>query len=169
MRLAAIVAVSNNLVIGRNNALPWYLPEDLKYFKQVTLGKPVIMGRKTYDSIGRPLPGRCNIVITANPHWQAAGVKVVHSLAAAISLAEAECLITGAEEAMIMGGAQLYAEALPQVERLYLTQVEAEVEGDAFFPALDWQHWQLLQQQDHAPSGANPYPYSFRVYQRRAD
>ena len=137
MQLSLIVAAARNGVIGRNNALPWHLPEDLKYFKRVTMGKPILMGRKTFESIGRALPGRSNLVITRNGEWQAEGVQVVRSLEAALSLAEDIALIDGVDELMVIGGAQIYAEALPRSERIYLTEVDADVEGDAYLPAID--------------------------------
>ena len=163
-----IVAVAENGVIGRNNALPWYLPNDLKYFKQTTMGKPVIMGRKTYESIGKPLPGRTNIVITRQADYQPEGVKVVNSVEAARELAESVCLIDGQEEAMIMGGAEIYALALPHTDRLYLTEVHADVEGDAFFPEYDKSLWQEVAREDFAAEGPNPYNYSFVVYEAKA-
>jgi dihydrofolate reductase len=166
MRLALIWAMSQNRVIGRNNALPWYLPEDLKYFKQITMGKPIIMGRKTWESIGRPLPGRTNIVITRDPSFAAEGVKVVHSLDEAIRMAEKICLINGSDEAVVMGGAEIYALALPRADRLYMTQVHAEVHGDAFFPEFDLDSWEELGREDFKASGANPYDYSFVVLER---
>lgn len=164
--LAVIVAAAENGTIGRNNALPWHLPEDLRYFKRVTMGKPIVMGRKTYESIGRPLPGRTNIVITRSPDWNAEGVKVVHSLDAALSLAEDIALIDGASELMVIGGAEIYATALPAADRLYLTQVEAEVPGDAFLPAVDWSGWREVSRERHAASESNPFDYSFVVYER---
>jgi dihydrofolate reductase len=164
MKLALIWAMSRNRVIGRNNALPWYLPEDLKYFKRVTMGKPIIMGRKTWESIGRPLPGRTNIVITRSSSYQVPeGVKVVSSLEAAFELADKVCLINGVNEAVVIGGAEIYALALPRATRLYMTQVHAEVDGDAFFPQIDLDVWQELAREDFAASGANPYDYSFVV------
>jgi dihydrofolate reductase len=166
MRLALIWAMSQNRVIGRNNALPWYLPEDLKYFKRVTMGKPVIMGRKTWDSIGRPLPGRTNIVITRDRAFTAEGVKVVHSLDEAIRMAENICLINGGDEAVVMGGAEIYALALPKADRLYMTQVHADVHGDAFFPEFDLESWEELGREDFKASVANPYDYSFVVLKR---
>jgi dihydrofolate reductase len=166
MRLALIWAMSQNRVIGRNNALPWYLPEDLKYFKRVTMGKPVIMGRKTWDSIGRPLPGRTNIVITRDRAFTAEGVKVVHSLDEAIRMAENICLINGGDEAVVMGGAEIYALALPKADRLYMTQVHADVHGDAFFPEFDLESWEELGREDFKASVANPYDYSFVVLER---
>lgn len=166
MRLALIWAMSRNRVIGRNNALPWYLPEDLKYFKRVTMGKPVIMGRKTWESIGRPLPGRTNIIVTRNTDFEAEGAKVVHSLDEAIGMAENIALINGNEEAVVMGGAEIYRQALPRADRLYLTQVHADVEGDAFFPEFDIERWHELGREDFSASGPNPYDYSFVALER---
>jgi len=166
MKLALIWAMSRNRVIGRNNALPWHLSEDLRYFKRVTMGKPIIMGRKTWESIGRPLPGRTNIVITRDHDFQAAGVRVVHSLDDALRLAEHIGVIEGAEEAVVIGGAEIYALALPKAERLYLTQVHAEVQGDAWFPEFDLSKWQELAREDFNAEGPNPYPYSFIVLER---
>lgn len=166
MKLALIWAMARNRTIGRNNALPWYLPEDLKYFKRVTLGKPIIMGRKTWESIGRPLPGRTNIVITRDAAFQADGVRVVHSLEQALALAEKICLLDGGDEAIVMGGAEIYALALPHADRLYLTQVHADVEGDAHFPPLDLTQWHELGREDFAAQGPNPYDYSFLILER---
>ena len=168
MKLSMIVAVAENGGIGRNNSLPWYLPNDLKYFKQTTMGKPVIMGRKTYESIGKPLPGRTNIVITRQADYQPEGVKVVNSVEAAKELAESVCLIDGQDEAMIMGGAEIYALSLPYTDRLYLTEVHADVQGDAFFPEYDKSRWQEVAREDFAAEGPNPYSYSFVVYEAKA-
>ena len=137
--LALIAARARNGVIGLDNRMPWHLPEDLAYFKRVTLGKPVVMGRKTFESIGRPLPGRLNIVVTRNPDWQAAGVQVAHSLDAALALAAA----AAPEEIMLIGGAELYRQALPQADVLYLTEIDAEFAGDAFFPEVDLARWRI--------------------------
>lgn len=167
MKRSMIVAMSENRVIGINNKLPWYLPNDLKYFKQVTMGKPIIMGRKTFESIGKPLPGRTNIIITRNKDWQAQGVKVAHSLEQAYELAEAIAEIDGQNELMIIGGDQIYQSSLPDIDRIYLTQVHADVNGDAWFPEVDWSQWQELGREDYAAEGPNPYDYSFIVYERR--
>ena len=168
MRLALIVAQGLNRVIGNDNKLPWYLPEDLRYFKEVTMGKPIIMGRKTFESIGKPLPGRLNIVITRDSNWSAEGVKVVSGLGDAIEVGEGQALIDGVEEAVIIGGAQIYAQSLSIVDRLYLTQVEAEPEGEAYFPEIDYSQWQELGRQSF-PAGDQPnrYPYAFIVYDRK--
>ncbi|KAA0876220.1 dihydrofolate reductase [Nitrincola tapanii] len=168
MRLSIIVAQANNRVIGVGNKLPWYLPEDLRYFKRVTQGKPIIMGRKTFESIGRPLPGRTNIVITRNPDFQAAGVVCVNSLQAAIERAEQQLLIDAGDEALVIGGAEIYAQALAQADRLYLTQVDAEIEGDAWFPEFSKQEWIEVGRQEFAAIEPNPYPYRFMIYERQA-
>ena len=161
-----IVAMAENRVIGINNNLPWYLPNDLKYFKQVTMGKPILMGRKTYESIGKPLPGRTNIVITRNESWQANGVKVVHSLEDAFSLASSIVEIDGQDEMMVIGGDQIYQTSLPAIDRIYLTKVHAEVDGDAYFPELDWSEWKEVAREDFKAEGPNPYDYSFIVFDR---
>ena len=164
-----IVAMAENRVIGRDNKLPWYLPNDLKYFKQVTMGKPILMGRKTYESIGKPLPGRTNIVITRNTSWQAEGVKVVHSLDEALTLARSIAEIDGQQELMVIGGDQIYQSALPQADRLYLTEVHAEVEGDAYFAEFDRDRWQEVGRERFEAEGPNPYDYSFVVLDRRSE
>ena len=164
--LALIVAVAENGAIGLNNGLPWHLPDDLKYFKRVTMGKPILMGRKTFESIGRPLPGRTNIVISANPDYQADGIRVVSSLEEALALAEDIATIDGAEELMVIGGAQIYAAALPRATRLYLTEVHAEVAGDAYLPPLDLKLWQEVSRAYHPSVLPEQYAHSFVVYER---
>jgi dihydrofolate reductase len=164
--LSVIVAAAENGVIGRNNALPWHLPEDLRYFKRVTMGKPIVMGRKTYESIGRPLPGRTNIVITRQPDYAAEGVKVVASLDEALALAQDIALIDGASELMVIGGAEIYRAAIARAKRLYLTEVHASVEGDARLPEVDWSVWQEVSRERWPASDVNPYPYSFVVFER---
>ena len=167
MKRSIIVAMAENRVIGINNKLPWHLPNDLKYFKQVTLGKPIIMGRKTFESIGKPLPGRTNIVVTHNPDWSAAGVTAVTSLEHAFATAQIIIEASGADEVMVIGGEQIYCRVLPQINRIYLTQVHAKIDGDAFFPALDLAQWQEIERQNFAAEGANPYAYSFIVLDKR--
>lgn len=166
IHISLIVAMARNRVIGINNKLPWYLPNDLKYFKQVTMGKPILMGRKTFESIGKPLPGRLNIVMTRDPSWQADGVKVTHSIDEAIALAQAQCEIQGGDELMVIGGDEIYRQSLPRADRLYLTQVHAEVEGDAFFPEINWDEWEEIAREDFSAEGPNPYDYSFVVLAR---
>jgi dihydrofolate reductase len=141
MKVAIIVAQARNRVIGVENRLPWHLPSDLKYFKEVTSGKPVIMGRKTFESIGRPLPKRHNIVVTRDANWRHEGVKTAASLAQAISLAGTYAAASDLDEVMVIGGAQIYAQALPHADLLYITEVQAEVVGDAAFPEIDFSEW----------------------------
>jgi dihydrofolate reductase len=161
MKIGLVAALSRNQVIGRENALPWHLPADLKRFKAITLGKPIIMGRKTYDSIGRPLPGRQNIVISRNPDFAAEGVTLVESLDAAIEAAG------DAPEAMVIGGANIYYQFLPRADRLYLTIVHTQInDGDTFFPAYNRREWRLSHEETHPADGGNPYAYSFMTYQR---
>lgn len=160
MRIALIVAMAENRVIGRNNQLPWRIPADLRHFKALTLGKPVIMGRKTYESIGRPLPGRDNIVITADSGYQAEGCQVVHSVEQALEAA-GSC-----EEAMIIGGANLYRQTLENADRLYLTLVKAEPEGDTWFPEIELQQWREIERQAHTADESNEYDYDFVVLER---
>lgn len=160
MKLAIIVATDEKGLIGRDNDLPWKLSADLQYFRKVTMGKPLVMGRTTHESIGRALPGRKNIVVTKNLTYQAEGCCVVHSVAEAIEACDE------AEEVMVMGGASLYEQLLPQADRLYLTQVHASLEGDTWFP--DWQRseWQELSREDHLADDKNDYPYSFIIFDR---
>ena len=159
-RLSIIVAMDLNGLIGKDNQLPWYLPADLKHFKQITMGKPVIMGRKTFESIGKPLPGRVNIVLTRRTMAQNSGCIVVNSLDAAIKAAGP------VSEVMIIGGAALYGEALPRADRIYLTQVQAELEGDTWFPSLDESDWVVVQQAEQNADENNPYGYVFKTLDR---
>lgn len=160
-RLSLIAAVAANGVIGSDNALPWRLPEDLKRFKALTLGHPVIMGRRTHESIGRPLPGRRNIVISRNKEYAASGCEVAASLGAALDA----CRIGNeGDEVFIIGGAQIYAEALPLARRLYLTEIRADYPGDARFPAFERGTWRETTREHHrAESGIE---FDFAVYER---
>jgi dihydrofolate reductase len=160
--ISLIVAMGANRVIGRDNKLPWRLPNDLRRFRALTMGKPLVMGRKTYESIGRPLDGRHNIVVTRNPHYRAEGCTVVHSPKAAMAAA------APAEELFVAGGAELYAHFLPQAHRLYLTLVHAQVEGDTYFPLFDESQWRELEREDHQADGRHAYAYSFLVLERMA-
>ncbi|WP_158774546.1 dihydrofolate reductase [Cobetia sp. L2A1] len=162
--VAMIAAMSVNRVIGVGNQLPWYLPEDLKFFKYVTQGKPIIMGRKTFASIGRPLPNRLNIIVTRDTDFAHDGVRVCHDLAAALNMADRHAMIEGVDEIMVIGGGQIYAQALPVATRLYLTEVAVEIEGDAHFPALD-AHWQEAQRVP-GESGEGMPAYDFVRYER---
>ena len=166
MKLALICAVAENRTIGRNNSLPWHLSEDLKYFKRITMGNSIIMGRKTWESIGRALPGRTNIVITSNTDYEAEGVKVVGSLEAALKLVESISIIDGSEEAFVIGGAALYKEALPYAQRFYLTRVHADVKGDTFLAEFNEEEWNEVSREEFQKSETNPYNYSICVLER---
>ena len=159
MSISIIVAMSRNRVIGRENKLPWRLPEDLKHFKEITLGHPVIMGRKTFESIGKALPGRDNIVISRNERYRASGATVVGSLDEALALRKKE-------DAFVIGGEKIFRLALPRAEKLYITLIEEEVDGDTFFPEIDWdKDFEIVEQTDAMVSNDN-IPYRFIVAKR---
>ena len=146
----------------RDNALPWRLPADLQHFKSVTMGKPVVMGRRTFESIGRPLPGRINVVVTANKAFQADGCQVVQSIEQALELTQEH------DEIMVIGGASFYQQMLPYAGRMYLTQVHAVIDGDAYFPDYDESDWSISERQDFPADDRNQYDYSFVVLERNA-
>src|SRR5512140_224732 len=162
MRLivSLVVAVARNGVIGRDNELPWKLPADLAYFKRVTMGHPVIMGRRTYESIGKPLPGRKNIVLTRDASYAAPGCTVVNRLEDALKAAG------GAREVCVIGGTMLFEETLPIAERIHLTEVEADVEGDTFFPPLDRGEWTEREVERHGVDDRHAYPFRIVVLER---
>lgn len=160
MSLSVIVALAKNRVIGLNNTLPWHLPEDLKRFKQLTMGHHIIMGRKTYESLGHLLPGRQTVIVTRNPDYKVDGAIVVHSLEQAMSVSSAD------SEAFLIGGAELYQQSLPLAKRLYLTMIDAEFEGDAYFPEIELDHWDLLEQQDLISQQG--WAFHYLSYQRKA-
>lgn len=166
MKLSLICAMAENRVIGINNSLPWHLSEDLKYFKRVTMGHSIIMGRKTWESIGRVLPGRTNIIITSNPDYIVEGARVVHSLEEAIKLAESIAFIDGSEEAFVIGGVNLFSRALPSAQRFHLTRVHAEVKGDTYLEEFDESQWQEISREDFSHNETNPYDYSICVLER---
>ncbi len=161
MIISIIVAASTNNVIGLQGKLPWKISDDLKRFKQLTMGKPIVMGRLTWDSIGRPLPGRQNIVMTRRPGFRADGCNVVDTPAAALRIT------ANAEEVMIIGGSQIYDLFLPKAGRLHLTRVHAEIDGDAWFPAIDDSDWMLVASESHAASESNEFAFDFLTYERR--
>ena len=161
-----IVAAAENGVIGRDNALPWKLPEDMRYFKRMTMGKPIIMGRKTFESIGQPLPGRTNIVITRNTAFGAEGVNVVSSVEEALQLAQHTASADGVGEAVVIGGSEIYRLALPLADRLYMTEVHANVEGDAVLPRIHWDEWREISRERFVARAPNPHDYSFVCYER---
>lgn len=164
--LSLVCALAQNRVIGLNNQLPWRLPRDLAYFKKLTLGHPIIMGRKTFDSIGRPLPQRTNIVVTTQVAWTAPGVTVVNSLEQALTEADRAAQTLGVAELMLIGGATLYEQALPLAQRLYLTEVQAQFDGDAFFPEWSRSEWIEKSRESHPADPANALDLAFVVYER---
>jgi dihydrofolate reductase len=158
-----VVAMAENGVIGRDNRLPWRLPEDLAYFKRVTMGHPIVMGRRTYESIGRPLPGRTNIVLTHQRDFVAPGCVVVHGLD------EAWAAANGASEVSVIGGTALFRDTLPIADRIHLTEVQAKVDGDTFFPAFDRSQWRETEISRHSEDARHSYPFRIVVLDRRAD
>ena len=166
MRVSLIVARADNGVIGIDNKLPWHLPGDLKYFKGVTMGKPVVMGRKTFESIGRPLPGRTNVVLTCNHNWSAPDVRVGLNLRDGLKLACAQAELDGVNEVMLIGGAAIYQESMALVDRMYVTQVHISPEGDAFFKAPDEAIFEQISVDDHCADEISP-AYSYQIWDRR--
>ena len=160
--------MAENRVIGDQNQLPWHLPEDLKHFKSVTMGKPVIMGRLTFESIGKPLPGRVNIVVSRQSHWSYEGVQVAHNLDQAIAQAKTEAAKTSQDEIMVIGGANIYSQALPLLDILYVTEIHKAVEGDARFPLVDWQNWKEFSRSQRYVRSENSLEYSFIIFHRQA-
>ena len=158
--LSLIVAMDNNRLIGSHNNLPWQLPADLAFFKRTTMGKPIIMGRKTFASIGRPLPGRRNIVIARDSGFSAEGCEVANGVQAALSLC------SDAEEVMLIGGASLYQQTIDQATQLYITRIHHSFEGDTWFPEFDLTVWQQASLEDHEADHSNPYAYSFIKFVR---
>ena len=156
------MAAAENNVIGKNNKLPWHLPADMKYFKNISWAMPVIMGRKTFESLGKPLDGRKNIVITRNRNWKYDGVSVVHDLESAKKIAEDQDI----KEVFIIGGAEVFKSSLPDANRVYLTRVHEKFEGDAFFPVLD-NSWQMVKSHETQPDEKNVYALSFQVWEKR--
>jgi dihydrofolate reductase len=154
MMVSLIVAATENGVIGRNGVMPWSMPSDLKFFRRMTMGKPVVMGRKTFESIGKPLPGRHNIVVSRTTGYAAVGVDVVSTLAEALARARETAIAVGMNEVMVIGGGQIYAAALPLAGRVYLTRIHTTLDGDATFPVLDPAQWHIV--------GQNPLPCSER-------
>jgi dihydrofolate reductase len=160
MKISLIVAMGENRVIGVDNRMPWHLSADLKRFKQITMGKPLVMGRRTHESIGRPLPGRRNIVLTSDRDYTAPGCVVVHNLPDALSEADAD-------EVMVIGGSSLYETFLPKADRLYLTLIHREFAGDTFFPEFEWKEWSEIERLDVEDDPDSGLSYSFLVLERK--
>ncbi|MBD1398724.1 dihydrofolate reductase [Pontibacter sp. JH31] len=161
--IAIVVAIAENNVIGKDNQLIWHLPADLRHFKQKTMGHPMIMGRKTFESIGKPLPGRTTIIVTRQKDYQVEGCIVVNSVEEAIAKGKE----LDSEQVNIVGGAEIYKQALPLVDTLYLTRVHHAFEGDTFFPELKEAEWQEVSSESHEPDEKNKYAYTFKRYSRK--
>jgi len=159
--ITLIVAVADSGVIGRDNTLPWHLPEDLKRFKRLTMGKPIVMGRRTFESIGKPLPGRENIVVTRDTNYRREGVTVVHDVDGALRAAG------DAAEIMVIGGAELFRALLPRARRIQLTRVHGNIEGDVVLPALDERDWQVVEREARSADERHAYDMTFEVWEKR--
>ena len=168
LHISLIVAVADNGVIGRNGDLPWHVPADLKHFKTVTMGKPLIMGRKTFESIGKPLPGRTMIIITRDSSYQAEGITVSDNWDGAIAAARATLGNADDSEVMVIGGAEIYALAFPHADRLYLTEIHETIEGDTVFPEFDRTQWRETAREDHESEGSNGPAFSFVSLERKS-
>ena len=164
--ISIIVAMCENRVIGRDGGMPWHLPGELQYFKKVTMSKPVVMGRRTFESIGRPLPGRANIIITRDTTYAPDGVTVAHTLSDALRLATERAVADGAGEVMVIGGGQVYAEALDQASRVYLTEIHVTIDGDTFFPALPPEEWREVSRFSDENGEYSDPRYSFVILER---
>ena len=162
MNISLILAMGRNRAIGRDNKLPWHLPADLAHFKATTMGKPILMGRKTWESIGKALPGRLNIVLTGQAGYHADGATVVSSIDDAISVCGS------ADELMVIGGAGVYQAVLPSAQKIYLTLIDEDFDGDTFFPELDEQQWHEESREDYRADDNNPHDYSFRILKVRS-
>lgn len=162
MNISCVVAVGHNNVIGKDNDIPWYLPADLKYFKKITLNHHILMGRNCYDSIGRPLPKRTNVIITRDPYYISSNCLVAHSIDQALEIA----YDNGENEAMIIGGGTIYEQTKDLWDRLYITEVDVHADGDIFFPKVDFEQWKLVSEEKHLPDDKNEYAYTFKVYDR---
>lgn len=163
MKISLVVAASLNNAIGKDNKLLWHLPKDMKFFKNTTWAMPVIMGRKTFESMGsKPLNGRLNIVISRNGQYVCSGIEVVGKLEDALVLAEKE----GYKEVFVIGGGEIYKQALPMADRLFVTRVDTTIEGDTFFPSFDEQVWKLVQEEKHASDNKHAFNFSFQRWER---
>ncbi len=162
MIISFIVAASTNNVIGKNNQLPWSLPNDMKFFKNTTWAMPVLMGRKSFESLGKPLPGRLNVVITRQNDWKPEGASVVHSVEDAIKVAAA----ADYNEAFIIGGGEIFKEAMPVADKIYLTRVDVKLEGDAFFPEMNPKEWLMVSEQSFPSDEKHAYAYHFQLWER---
>jgi dihydrofolate reductase len=169
IRIAMIAGVAQNGVIGSEQTIPWRIPSDMVFFKKTTLGKPIVMGRKQYETVGRPLPGRTNIVVTRQRGYQPDGVLVVHDIDAALEKAKEIAAADGVDEIMIIGGGELYAQLMDRADRLYITDIDLSPEGDVRFPAIAPEQWTVVDLPEVAPSPKDEASYRVKVYERRRD
>lgn len=165
MIVSCIVAVAKGNVIGKDNDIPWYLPADLQYFKRATMDHHIIMGRNCFDSIGRPLPKRTNIILTRDPYYMVSNCIVAHSIPEALEVA----FDNGEKEAFIIGGGTIYDQSIDLWDRLYLTEVDIQVDGDVLFPEIDFDEWELTFEEKHQPDEKNEYAYTFKIYDRKVN
>ena len=165
--IAMIAGVARNDVIGANGGIPWKIPSDMGFFKRTTMGKPIVMGRKQYETVGRPLPGRSNIVVTRKAGYQPEGVIVVHSLEAGLAKAQEIAASEGASEVMIIGGGDIYSQAMPLADRLYISHVDLAPEGEILFPRIDPELWRVVDEPEVPPSDKDSASFRVRVYERR--
>ena len=161
MLVSIIAAMDRNRLIGNKNQLPWHLPADLAHFKRLTMGKPILMGRKTFESIGRPLPGRTNIILSRSRDFAAEGILIASTLKQALDYA------AGAEELVVIGGSSLYRLVMPSADRMYLTLIDAAFEGDTWFPEYDLRQWRLVSAEQHSADPKNASDFCFRTYERK--
>jgi dihydrofolate reductase len=164
MNVSIIAAMGENRVIGANGKIPWHLPADFKRFKELTMGHPIVAGRKTFESIGKPLLGRTNIVVTSNEQYRADGCLIAHSLEDALKLAEHT---PGGKEIFVIGGGEIYKMALPKAQKIYLTRVRGSFDGDTFFPEFDQNDWQRVSSEEHKKDEKNQFEFTFTVYERK--
>lgn len=157
--ISLLVAIGKDRVMGKDNDLPWHLPEDLKWFKKVSMGHTIIMGRKTYESIGKPLPGRKNVIVTSDKSYEAEGCIITHSID--------EALGQGGDEQIVIGGAKIFEQVLPRAGRIYLTYIDAEFDGDTYFPEMKEKEWEVTSKEKGIKNEKNPYDYYFMVYERK--
>lgn len=162
-----IAGVAENGVIGSDQTIPWRIPSDMAFFKATTMGKPIVMGRKQYETVGRPLPGRANIVITRQADYQPEGVRVVHTIEEALGLAQEIALADGVNEIMIIGGGELYAQVIGRADRLYISHIDLSPAGDVLFPSIDPQDWVIIDTPEIVPSVRDEASYRVKVYERR--
>lgn len=167
MKISFVVAMGDNRAIGHEGGMPWHMPADLAYFKRVTMGKPMIMGRKTFESIGRPLPGRDNIVVTRDSSWKASGAIVVHSVEKALEVAKSGATARGVHEITVIGGASLFESMLHQADVLYITELHSSFDADTYFPEINANDWAEVSREKHAADEKNPIDFDFVVLERK--